>query len=295
MDTVIEFRQVTYQYPLSKEPAIKNISFQIEKGKFYGVIGANGSGKTTLCALIRGFAPSFYKGELEGQVLVDGKETMEYGPGELSLKIGYVFQNPFNQISGVKDTVFEEVAYGLENFGVPVEEIERRVVAIMEKTDILHLAEKNPFDLSGGQQQRVALAAILVLEPDILVIDEPTSQLDPEGTESVFKIIRAMKEEKKTIILVEHKVDLLAEYADEILVLKDGELIQKGDKQSVLSDITLLDHGVMLPQMSILGNLLKQKGMNIKQIPITEKQAHFLFSEMITQKKGQEDSIHGIY
>lgn len=258
MDTVIEFRQVTYQYPLSKEPAIKNLSFEIEKGKFYGVIGANGSGKTTLCALIRGFAPSFYKGKLDGQVLINGKETMEYGTGELSLKIGYVFQNPFNQISGVKDTVFEEVAYGLENFGVPVEDIERRVVAIMEKTDILHLAEKNPFDLSGGQQQRVALAAILVLEPDILVIDEPTSQLDPEGTESVFKIIRGMKEEKKTVILVEHKVDLLAEYADEILVLKDGEMIRKGDKQDVLADISLLDEGVMLPQMAILGNMLKQ-------------------------------------
>lgn len=288
MDTVIEFRQVTYQYPLSKEPAIKNLSFEIEKGKFYGVIGANGSGKTTLCALIRGFAPSFYKGKLDGQVLIDGKETMEYGTGELSLKIGYVFQNPFNQISGVKDTVFEEVAYGLENFGVPVEEIERRVVAIMEKTDILHLAEKNPFDLSGGQQQRVALAAILVLEPDILVIDEPTSQLDPEGTESVFKIIRGMKEEKKTVILVEHKVDLLAEYADEILVLKDGEMIRKGDKQDVLADISLLDEGVMLPQMAILGNMLKQRGMNLSQIPITQKQAQEIFSEMMEQKKGQE-------
>ena len=289
MDTVIEFRQVTYQYPLSKEPAIKNLSFEIEKGKFYGVIGANGSGKTTLCALIRGFAPSFYKGKLDGQVLINGKETMEYGTGELSLKIGYVFQNPFNQISGVKDTVFEEVAYGLENFGVPVEDIERRVVAIMEKTDILHLAEKNPFDLSGGQQQRVALAAILVLEPDILVIDEPTSQLDPEGTESVFKIIRGMKEEKKTVILVEHKVDLLAEYADEILVLKGGEMIRKGDKQDVLADISLLDEGVMLPQMAILGNMLKQRGMNLSQIPITQKQAQEIFSEMMEHKKGQED------
>lgn len=295
MDTVIEFRQVTYQYPLSKEPAIRNLSFQIEKGKFYGVIGANGSGKTTLCALIRGFAPSFYKGKLDGQVLIDGKPTMEYGTGELSLKIGYVFQNPFNQISGVKDTVFEEVAYGLENFGVPVAEIERRVEAIMKKTDILHLAEKNPFDLSGGQQQRVALAAILVLEPDILVIDEPTSQLDPEGTESVFKIIQAMKEEKKTIILVEHKVDLLAEYADEILVLKDGELIKKGKNQEVLSDMSLLDQGVMLPQMAILGNLLKERGMKLEQIPITEQQAQALFSEMMEQKKKLGGNDHGIY
>lgn len=286
MAFVIEFKNVTYQYPLTKKPAIKDVSFQIEKGKFYGIIGANGSGKTTLCALIRGFAPSFYKGDLQGEVLVHGKPTVEYGPGELSLKIGYVFQNPFNQISGVKDTVFEEVAYGLENFGVPVDEIERRVVAMMEKTDILHLAEKNPFDLSGGQQQRVALAAILVLEPDILVIDEPTSQLDPEGTESVFKIIKAMKEEQKTIILVEHKIDLLAEYADEIIVLKDGQLIRKGEKTEVLSDIALMDEGILLPQMAILGNLLKKKGIPLAEIPITQEQAFKVFGKLIKKDGG---------
>ena len=176
-------------YPLTTEPAIKHLNLQIERGKFYGVIGENGSGKTTLCALLRGFAPSFYKGEIKGEVLVEGKNINEYG-GELSQKIGFVFQNPFTQISGVKDTVFEEVAYGLENFGVPVEEIERRVIEVMKMTNIESLAEKNPFELSGGQMQRVALASVIVLEPDILIIDEPTSQLDPEGTESVFAIIK---------------------------------------------------------------------------------------------------------
>ena len=128
------------------------------------------------------------KGEIKGEVLVEGKNINEYG-GELSQKIGFVFQNPFTQICGVKDTVFEEVAYGLENFGVPVEEIERRVIEVMKMTNIESLAEKNPFELSGGQMQRVALASVIVLEPDILIIDEPTSQLDPEGTESVFAII----------------------------------------------------------------------------------------------------------
>ena len=131
-----------------------------------------------------------------------------------------IFQNPFTQISGVKDTVFEEVAYGLENFGVPVEEIERRVIEVMKMTNIESLAEKNPFELSGGQMQRVALASVIVLEPDILIIDEPTSQLDPEGTESVFAIIKAMKDKQKTIILVEQKIDLIAEYADDVLVLR---------------------------------------------------------------------------
>ncbi len=273
MGNVVEFQNVTYTYPLSGKPAIKNMNFQIEAGKFYGIIGENGSGKTTLCSLIRGFAPNFYKGELEGEVLVDGKPTLEYGPGELALKIGYVFQNPFNQISGVKDTVFEEVAFGLENFGVHPDEIEQRVADVMEMTDITAIAFKNPFELSGGQQQRVALASTIVLKPDILVIDEPTSQLDPEGTESVFKIISEMKSERKTILLVEHKVDLIAEYADEILVLKDGELIKAGPKQGILSDISLLEKNVQLPQMAILGHALREQGMVFDEIPITESQA----------------------
>ena len=273
VDTVIELKNVTYTYPLADEPSIKDMSFKIERGKFYGVIGENGAGKTTLCALIRGFAPSFYKGDLTGKVLVEGKPTTDFGPGELSLKIGYVFQNPFTQISGVKDTLFEEVAYGLENFGVPVDEIEERVIEVMKMTDIYGLAEKKPFELSGGQQQRAALASIIVLKPDILVIDEPTSQLDPEGTESVFKIIEELKKEKKTIILVEHKIDLIAEYADEILVLKEGKLIRSGEKQEILSDISLLDENVQLPQMAILGDRLMKAGVPLSKVPITEAQA----------------------
>ena len=272
MDFVIQVDHVTYSYPLAKEPALKQLLVGIERGKFYGVIGENGAGKTAFCALLRGFIPEFYKGNMEGKVLVEGKAISEYG-GNIASKIGYVFQNPFTQISGVKDTVFEEVAYGLENMGVPVEEIEKRVVDVMRMTDIEALAEKNPFDLSGGQMQRVALASVIVLEPDILVIDEPTSQLDPEGTESVFAIIKALKERRKTIILVEHKIDLIAEYADEVLVFKDGEIIASGDKQKILSDMSLAEKDVALPQVAILGNKLKQMGLPITEIPVTEKEA----------------------
>ena len=272
MGYVMECKNVTYTYPLADEPSIRNVSLNIEEGKFYGIVGENGSGKTTLCAILRGFAPSFYQGEIEGEVLVYGKPIGEYG-GELATKIGYVFQNPFTQISGVKETVFEEVAYGLENFGVPVEEIVERVEAIMKLTHIDSLAEKNPLELSGGQMQRVALASVLVLEPDILIIDEPTSQLDPQGTESVFEIIKMMKDKKKTIILVEHKIDLIAEYADEVLVLKGGKLIASGDKSQILSDMALMEQGVQLPQMAILGSKLKERGFPISEIPVTEKRA----------------------
>lgn len=273
MSGLIELKNVTYTYPLSNTPAIKNLSLTIEKGDFYGVIGANGAGKTTFCALLCGFAPSFFKGELQGEILINGIPTTEYEEGQLLKLIGYVFQNPFNQISGAKDTVFEEIAYGLENYGVPVEKIEERVTNIMRLTGIEELAFKNPYALSGGQQQRVALASILVLEPEILIIDEPTSQLDPEGTESVFRIIAELKKEKRTVILVEQKVDLVAEYSDKIIAIDKGELVAVGDKQSVLSDETLLKKGIQLPQYAILCNELKKRGMEIDYIPITEKQA----------------------
>ena len=286
MGYVMECKNVTYTYPLADEPSIRNVSLNIEEGKFYGIVGENASGKTTLCAILRGFAPSFYQGDIQGEVLVYGKPIGEYG-GELATKIGYVFQNPFTQISGVKETVFEEVAYGLENFGVPVEEIVERVEAIMKLTHIDSLAEKNPLELSGGQMQRVALASVLVLEPDILIIDEPTSQLDPQGTESVFEIIKMMKDKKKTIILVEHKIDLIAEYADEVLVLRGGKLIAGGDKAQVLSDISLMEQGVQLPQMAILGSRLKEKGFPISEIPVTEKRAVEIISAALNGRDTQ--------
>lgn len=272
MDTIMEVRHVTYMYPLSDVPALADINLEIERGKFYGVIGENGSGKTSFCAMLRGFIPEFYKGKMMGEVLLEGKPLAEYG-GEISTKIGYVFQNPFTQISGVKDTVFEEVAYGLENFGVPVDEIERRVVEVMKMTDIEHLAMKNPFALSGGQMQRVALASVIVLEPDVLIIDEPTSQLDPEGTESVFAIIKELKEKKKTIILVEHKVDLIAEYADEVIAFKAGRVIAHGDKNEIFAASTISDIGITVPSVTMLCRKLKQQGLPIDRIPVTEKEA----------------------
>ncbi|HAX52370.1 ABC transporter ATP-binding protein [Muricomes intestini] len=283
MDIVMECKDVTYSYPLTKKPAIKNLNLKLERGKFYGVIGENGSGKTTLCALLRGFAPSFYKGELQGEVLLEGKNINEYG-GEIAAKIGFVFQNPFTQISGIKDTVFEEVSYGLENFGVPAEKIEKRVIDVMKMTNIETLAEKSPFELSGGQMQRVALASVIVLEPDILIIDEPTSQLDPEGTESVFSIIETLKEKKKTIILVEHKIDLIAEYADEVLVFKEGTMIAFRRKQEILSDLSFLEQGVTLPQVAILGRKLQERGLGLSAIPVTEKQAVEVIAEALQER-----------
>ncbi len=262
----IELKNVTYTYPLAKEPSITDISISLEKGKFYAILGANGNGKTTLCNIIRGFIPSFFQGEMTGEVLLDGKKLQDYDMGELASKIGYVFQNPFNQITGARDTVYGEIAYGLENFGTPVPEIIERVDRVMELTNTTHLKDKNPFELSGGQQQRVALASVLVLEPDVFVIDEPTSQLDPRETERVFDIIKKLKEMDKTIILVEHKMELVAEYCDEVLVLEHGKLIRSGEKHEVLSNLDLQEHGIMLPQSVLLADKMRKQG-----IPISDK------------------------
>ncbi len=265
----IELNNVSFTYLLAKRPAMENVSLSIEKGKFYAILGANGSGKTTLCNIIRGFIPNFYEGEMTGEVMLEGKPLKDYSMEDLAPKMGYVFQNPFNQITGARDNVFEEIAYGLENFGVPVDEIQRRVERVMEMTNTAYLAEKNPFELSGGQQQRVALASILVLEPDILVIDEPTSQLDPKETERVFDIIRKMKETGKTIILVEHKIELVAEYADHVIVLENGKVIDFGEKHEVLSKLELQDHGIVLPQSVVLADKMRKQGMEIEPKLVT--------------------------
>ena len=267
-----KIENVNYKYPLEEKQALKNINIEIKKGEFWAVIGKNGSGKTTFCNMLRRFVPDFYKGELTGKIMLEDKELKDYSQKELVQKIGFVFQNPFTQISGVKDTVFEEIAYGLENLGLDKEEIISRVEKILKLLEIEKLRDRNPYDLSGGQKQRVALASIIAMDPDILVIDEPTSQLDPKGTEDIFKIINLMANEGKTIILVEHKLELIAEYAQNILVLDEGEIILSGKAEEVLNNKILLEKEIGMTQYSILAyELEKARKVELKEIPITKE------------------------
>lgn len=269
----IEVKNVSYKYPTSKSEVLTNVSFSVEKGEFCSIIGSNGSGKTTICNALRGFIPSFFKGELKGEIIIDGKNINDYSEGELASKVGFVFQNPFIQISGVKDTVYEEIAYGLENLGIEVEEIHKRVENMMKFLQIEYLKDKNPMALSGGQKQRIALASILVMEPDVLIIDEPTSQLDPQGTEEVFETIKLMKEMGKTIILVEHKIELIAQHSDKIVVMNKGKKVMDGNSKEILSNKKLLEYNTYIPQYAMLGLRLKEEGMDIKEIPILEEEA----------------------
>ena len=268
----LKLENVNYKYPLEEKNTLKNINIEIKKGEFWAVIGKNGSGKTTLCNILRRFVPDFYKGELTGKITLEGKELKDYSQKEIVQKIGFVFQNPFTQISGVKNTVFEEIAYGLENLGIEREIIISEVEKILKLLEIEKLRDKNPYNLSGGQKQRVALASIIAMNPDILVIDEPTSQLDPKGTEDIFKIINLMANEGKTIILVEHKLELIAEYAQNILVLDEGEIILSGKAEEVLNNKILLEKEIGMTQYSMLAYELEKSGkVELEEIPITKE------------------------
>ena len=268
----LKLENVNYKYPLEEKNTLKNINIEIKKGEFWAVIGKNGSGKTTLCNILRRFVPDFYKGELTGKITLEGKELKDYSQKEIVQKIGFVFQNPFTQISGVKNTVFEEIAYGLENLGIERETIISEVEKILKLLEIEKLRDKNPYNLSGGQKQRVALASIIAMNPDILVIDEPTSQLDPKGTEDIFKIINLMANEGKTIILVEHKLELIAEYAENILVLDEGEIILSGKASEVLNNKILLEKEIGMTQYSMLAyELEKTRKIELEEIPITKE------------------------
>ena len=274
-----KLEDVSYKYPLEDREILKNINLDIKKGEFWAVIGKNGSGKTTLCNVLRRFVPDFYKGELKGKITLEGKELKDYSAKEIVQKVGFVFQNPFTQISGVKETVFEEIAFGLENLALDVEYIKKRVEETLKLLRIEELRDKNPYELSGGQGQKVALASIIAMDPEIMVIDEPTSQLDPKGTEEIFEIIDILKKEGKTIILVEHKLELIAEYAEKVMVLDEGEMILSGNTEDVLKNKILLEKEIGIPQYTALAYRLMDEGkVQFEEIPITKEKAVEVFA-----------------
>lgn len=267
----IILKNVSYQYPLEEKEVVRDFTYCFEQGKVYGLIGENESGKTTLCNIIRGFIPELYRGKLEGEILINGRKINSYDSGELASIVGYSFQNPFVQISGVKDNVYEEIAYGMENIGVPRDQMIKRVNELVKMFHLEELVDKNPYELSGGQKQRVALASMIALDPEVVIMDEPTSQLDPKSTEDIFEIVNILKKQGKTIILIEHKIDLVAEYCDSILLMHQGELVMHGDAKDVLTDSKVLEYGGQLPQIVLY--FLKQGKLKENEIPLTVKEA----------------------
>jgi energy-coupling factor transporter ATP-binding protein EcfA2 len=277
---IISITELTYQYPITEKPALRGINLTVEEGEFVAVVGPNGAGKSTLCYTIAGFIPHFFRGELSGEVTAAGLHTQESNLSEWVLNVGLAFQNPFNQISGSKFTVYEEIAFGLENIGTPRKEMNRRVEDTMELTGISQLADRSPYALSGGQQQRVALASILVMEPKILVLDEPTSQMDPIGTRQVFEVIKEMSQQGMTVVMAEHKVEWIASFADRVLALDDGRVILEGSPQQVLSAEKLEKTGFALSRYTRAARAARQQGLwpEDQPLPVTLEEAAAGFS-----------------
>jgi energy-coupling factor transport system ATP-binding protein len=277
---IIEIQDLTYTYPLTDKPALKHINLQVEKGEFVAIVGPNGTGKSTLCYTIAGFVPHFFRGELQGKVHVAGKDTQESSLSQWVLEVGLVFQNPFNQISGAKVTVYEELAFGLENLGVPREEMISRLEEVMKLTDIQDLADRSPYALSGGQQQRVALASILVMQPQVLVLDEPTSQLDPIGTREVFQVIKSMSASGMTVVMAEHKIEWVAAFADRVLALSEGEALMLGTPAEVLTNPELPEHGINISRYTRVAREAAGQGLwpQERPLPVTLEDALHGFS-----------------
>ncbi|HAX71165.1 MAG TPA: ABC transporter ATP-binding protein [Anaerolineae bacterium] len=270
----VTLHNVTYQYPLTQSPALQEINLKINEGEFLAVVGPNGAGKSTLCYALAGFVPHFFKGELTGEITVDGKKSSEATLDEWVMNVGLAFQNPFNQISGAKFTVFEELAFGLENIGIPREEMKVRVEEAMALTGIRELADRSPYSLSGGQQQRVALTSILVMKPKLLVLDEPTSQMDPIGTREVFSVVRKMAEEGMTVVMVEHKVEWIANFADRVMALKDGRMVLEGKPNEVLTSDMLAENGFGISRYTSTAREAKKRGLWKKEnLPVTLDEA----------------------
>lgn len=277
---LIELREVSYTYPTIESPALKDINLTVDEGEFVAIIGANEAGKSTLCYTLSGFVPHFFRGELQGEVKIGGINLKESSLSEWVLNVGLVFQNPFNQISGSKFTVFEEIAFGLENLGIPRQEMTSRVEEAMSRTGIGDLADRSPYSLSGGQQQKVALTSILVMEPKVMVLDEPTSQLDPIGTREVFGVIKGMSQRGITIIMAEHKIEWVAEFADRVIVISEGMISNQGTPQEVLISPDLPGQGIGLSRYTLVAHQAREEGLwsQDRPLPVTLDQAYSGFS-----------------
>jgi energy-coupling factor transport system ATP-binding protein len=278
---LIDIQNFTYTYPLTKNPVLKGINLQVEEGEFVAILGPNGAGKSSLCYAISGFLKHFFRGEYQGKILIDGQDLDTSNLYKWVRNVGLVFQNPFTQLSGSKFTVFEEIAFGLENFGVPYEEMKERIDLAMRRIGISDLADRSPYSLSGGQQQRVAIASIFVLEPRILVLDEPTSQLDPIGAREVFQTIKNMSSEGKTVLMVEHKIEWIAQFADRVIVLQDGEIVLEGRPHEVLTNERLNEIGVHTTHFTSVARKAINRGLwpPERPLPVTLQEALEGFEE----------------
>jgi len=240
----LALRGVGYRYAGATKPSLLDIDLDLRDGEVVGVAGASEAGKTTLSLVVSGLAPRTIGGQIRGTILLDEASVDDWPMHRLSERIGIGFQNPATQLSQVADTVFEEVAFGPMNLAVPRDEVVDRTWAALDALGIDALAERDPRRLSGGQQQLVAMAGLLAMRPEHLVLDEPTAQLDPAGTRLVADAIARLAADGASILVTEQKTDLLARVATSVMVLDDGRIAMRGATTEILDDPRLAELGV---------------------------------------------------
>jgi len=253
---------IGYRYAGSARPSLLGISLDLHDGTVVGLAGPSESGKTTLCLVASGLAPRTIGGRIRGRVLLNGTDIDPWPMHQVASRIGIGFQNPANQLSGVTETVFEEVAFGPMNQGLPRDDVVERAWGALGSLGIDELAPRDPRRLSGGQQQLVAIAGLMALKPDHLVLDEPTAQLDPAGTRLVGGALRRLAAGGASILVAEQKTDLLAEVASEVIVLSGGSVAMRGPAREVLADPDLADLGVRPPAAVSLRRALRDAGLD---------------------------------
>lgn len=258
---MIEIKEFSFRYREGAGFAVKGVNLSIPTGAFVGITGAAGSGKSTLTYAFNGIIPHCYPGDFYGSVLVDGMDTCDISLTDISQLVGSVCQDIDSQM--VSSVVEDEVLYGLENFGVPKDQVEARVAEALLAMGIADLRYRNIAELSGGQKQKVAVASVIALKPRVLVLDEPTAELDPASSLAVFDLLkRYARENGTTVVVVEQKIALLSEYADMLLIVDGGRIRFRGTPSEVLEHSDeLLEIGVNCPRSTSLVNRLRALGL----------------------------------
>jgi energy-coupling factor transport system ATP-binding protein len=277
---MIEIKGLSFLYNGAKRNALTNVDLSIAKGEFLGIIGSSGAGKSTLTYAINGVVPHHFSGDYYGEILVNGLDTLETSIDVLSKQVGSIFQDIDGQM--VAQVVEDETLFGMENFGIPHDEIESRLEEALAATGISDLRYREMSSLSGGQKQKAAIAAVIALRPQILVLDEPTGELDPQSSRKIFECLKELNEKHGiTIIVVEQKIMLLCEFAKRLAVMNNGRLVCEGTVKEVLQQPDILENaGVNIPRVTTLGNVLKKKGLYSGLLPKDLNEAQIMMREL---------------
>jgi energy-coupling factor transporter ATP-binding protein EcfA2 len=270
INTVVHVDQLSFRYIDAEKPALDGVSFDINEGEVVVLAGRSGCGKSTLLRCINGLIPHMYAGEYRGSITVDGERVDQTPMSKLAQKVGLLFQNPENQI--FMFSVERDIAFGLENLSVPREEMQKRVTEAMNLLEITPLAHRAPHELSDGQKQRVALAGVIAMRPRLVILDEPTSLLDPQTASELISLIHKLNNEGLTFIIVEHRLELLAPIADRLIVMDNGLKVLEGTPEQVLADPRAPDYGILVPPISKLYAELADGGLKLKDYPATPEE-----------------------